>query len=359
MKKFLFSFIIITSALLHTFLAFGIEEGDVKGKISFGYDNNIFEQAESKTGRGFTRLYLDSKLPLLCSKRLGGVLRLQNGFKTVGKYEIIALNQVNLRLAFKISSQISSEILSELKHKSISVCSNSSVPSEYGYLKWHGGISLKFITKSNLMGNLKYFERRRYYTDLEVFDSKVRQVQFITNISPVRNLNVNFMGSWQRLYFPNLLIYEQKVKTNQVLLANPRERIDNLYELLIGFQWISKILINPNYTFQKNSSNSKEYSFQAHKFSILTALPIFWETTIQLYGCLQSRKYDSQELSPTYLPDEENSEQERDIIILNINRGLFENCSLEVRYLLSQAALSSSSKKYIKQSYSLTLSYIF
>jgi len=342
-------------------LALGIEDRNIKGKISCGYDDNIFEQAESKTGRYFLRLYLDSKLPLLRSKRLGGILRLQDGFKTVGKHENVALNQVNLRFALRMSPKITSEILSELKHKSVSTHQDSSELSEYGYLNLHSGVSLK-INLRNFFSYIRYFERRRDYADSELFDSKIRQIQFMTNVFFSRKLTASFTGSWQRFRFPQLLIHERKAEPALPLAEQEnalQERVDNLREFCIGLQWVERVLINPNYAFQRSKSNSPEYSFHAHQLSILTASPLCWEVTMQLYGHLQLRKFDAQKTPPFHPPDEDNTEQARNIIIFSLTRDIFKNCSLEARYLLSQADLPSSSMKYTKQSFSFTMSYSF
>jgi len=346
-KRVLVSFIIVVASL-HPHLALGIESHNVKGKISFGYDDNIFEQAEAKTGRSFLRLYLDSKLPLLRSKRLGGVLRLQDGLKIVGKDENVALNQVNLRFALRISQKLTSEILSELKHKSVPSHQNSSAPIEYGYLNIHSGVSLKF-NWSNLSNNIRYFERRQDYADSELFDSKIRQLQFATNFVFSRKLTANFIGSWQRFHFPEFLIHGRNAC---------KARVDNLCGCRIGLQWVGRILINSNYAFQRNKSNSPEYSFHAHQLSILTASPIYWEVTMQLYGRLQLRKYGFQDIPPFHPPDEDNTQQARNVIIISLSKAIFKNCLLEARYLLSQVDLSSSSR-YTKQSYSFTVSYSF
>lgn len=357
MKKVLVSFIII-AVIFHPHWASGIEGGDVAGKISFGYDDNIFEQAGSETGRPFLRLYLDSRLLLLRSHRLIGHLRLQDGFKMVGERENIALNQVNLRFALRVTPQISSEILSELKHKSVSISSSSSTPSEYGYLNWHGGVSVKF-NRNNLSSNIKYLERRRDYADSDFIDANIRQLQFVTSTRFSRKLTGNFMTGWHRSRFPQFPISEQGETATQT-------RIDNLREFGFGFQWIGSVLINSNYLFQRNKSSLaafekggrggiSEYSFRAHQLSILAASSPFWGVTMQLYGHLQLRNYDSQETPTIYLSDEDNDEQARNIIILSISRGIFENCSLEGRYLLSQ----SDASKYTKRAYSVTLNYLF
>lgn len=371
MKNVSVSLIVIIVAFLHpyaegfvhdnTALASGIESRNITGKISFGYDDNIFEQAESKTGRSFLRLYLDSKLPLLRSKRLGGVLRLQDGFKIVGKGENVALNQVNLRFALRISPQITSEILSELKHKSVSVSQNLSAPSEYGYLNWHSGVSLKFNLR-NFSSNLRYLRFKRDYADSDIFDSKIRQIFAMTNVFFPRKLTTSFMAGWLHSHFPQLLVHEQKAKPSQLIAQQKtahQERIDDLCEFRIGLQWVGRILINPNYAFQRNSSNSTEYSFHAHQVSILTASPLCFQVTMQLYGRLQLRKYDSQKTPLFHPPDEDNTEQARNVIIFSLTRDIFKNCSLEARYLLSQSTLPSSSMRYTKQSYLFTMNYSF
>jgi len=356
-KKVLVSLIIV--AFLYPCLVLGIENRNIVGKISFGYDDNIFEQAESKTGRSFLRLYLDSSLPLLQKKRLGSVLRLQDGFKIVGKEENVAINQVNLRLAFLISPKITSEFQNELKHKNISDCQNSSSLSEDGYLNWNSGVSLKFKLR-NFLSDIRCFERRLDYADSDFFDANIRQIQVVTNVKLPRRLIGNFIADWQHSHFPQSLLPE--LNPAQPLAqpeGEPQTRVDNLYEISVGLQWVERILINPNYTFQRNKSNSNEYSFRAHQFSILTASPFFWEVTMQLYGRIQLRQYDSQEMPPFQRPDEDNIEQARNVLIFNLAKDIFRNCSLEARYLLSQAELPLSSMRYTKQSYSLTVSYSF
>jgi len=347
-------FLFIIYVLHFPFGAWGTEKGNISGKISWGYDENIFEK-ESEKNQAFTRIYLDSKLPLVNSKRLYGILRLQDGLKILRNNGNLALNQVNLRLAYKISSKIISEFLTELKYKDIYLKSNSSMPSEYGYLKWHGGLSLKLL-RDNFSGKIRYLERRHDYSELDFYDSKIRQIQLMTNIR-FSKLNACLMGSWQHLRYPNLVNQEPEVKEAKFESQsdNSASHIDNLYEFSISFQFIHRGIFNPGYTFQKNKSELQDYSFEAHQLSIIAVIPLFWEITMQFYGRLQLR---TQEIPSVYLPDEDNTEQARDILILDFNKEICKRLSLETRYLLSRSVLSDSTK-YTKKVYSLTVSYLF
>lgn len=100
MKKFPLLFLLLIGASLLPNSALGIEGQRITGKISLGYDDIVFEQSESITGRSFINLYLDARFPLPDFKRLEGTFRLQNGFKIIREEEEIALNQADLRLSF-------------------------------------------------------------------------------------------------------------------------------------------------------------------------------------------------------------------------------------------------------------------
>ncbi|UCH37169.1 MAG: hypothetical protein JSV76_05650, partial [Candidatus Bathyarchaeota archaeon] len=233
--------------------------------------------------------------------------------------------------------------------------------SEYGYLNWHGGISLKF-NWSNSSLNIRYFERQRDYADAVFFDAKIRQLFARTNIFFSRQLTASFTGSWQRFRLPQLLINEPEAETTRLLEQQESARkahVDNLYEFGIGLQWIGRILIQPNYAFQRNKSNSPAYSFHNHQVSILAASPLYWEMTMQLYGRLQLRQYDSPITPSFHPPDEDNTEEARNVIIFSLTRDILKNCSLDARYSLSQSNIPSSSTRYTKQSYSVTISYSF
>lgn len=353
MKKIFLLFILVTGIFLHPYVASGIEGRTMAGKISSGYDDNVSEEAVSKTGRTFINVYLDSKFPLHRSKRLGGAFRLQNGFKIIGNDENVALSQVNLKCAFFVSPRITSEIINELKYKYISTSPNNLIQGEYGYLYWHSGFSIHFREK-DFSSTIKYLHRQRDYKDVDFSDSKTHQIQCETKVPFSRTLTGRFAGKIESFRFS----WQEETLWQEEIVQKRRD--DILYELSIGIQWIDGILINPGYTFRKNKSkDGDEYSYYAHQLSILTAMPLWGEITMQIYGCLQMCEYDSQKITITDPVDEDNTDQLRNLLIFNLSRDVLKNCSLEARYLLSQGDLSSSSKKYKKQSYSLGLCYSF
>ncbi len=336
----------MTGVFLRPSFARVIEDFRITGKVSSGYDDNIFEQAESKTGRSFLNLYLDSQFRLPRFKRLEGTFRLQNGFKTVKEEENIALNQVNLKFGIFISPKITSEIVHELKHKTVPASSNLPIQHEYGYLYWHSGLSLKFNGR-NFNSSIRYLHRQQDYEDLDFSDSKTEQIQFSANAFLSPKLTGCFTGRIETIRFSGAEGYSRV------------EGVDNLYEFSLGFQWLDGILINPSYAFQINKSKSTEYSYYAHQWSILTALLLWRDITVQLYGRIQLREYDSLPPPLFYPSDEDDTDQLRKMLIFNISRDISKNCAFELQYMLSQSNPSMSSFRYKKQSYSFSVSYSF
>lgn len=351
MKKFFLLFLFLVGTLLHPNLALGIEDEGRRttGKISSGYDDTVFEQSESKTGRSFINLYLDTQFPLPGFKRLEGTFRLQNGLKIVMEEEDIALNQVDLRLSLPILPKIHSEILHELKQKTVPASSDPPVQNEYGYLYWHSGLSFKYNSR-HFNSSIRYLLRNQDYQEEDFLDSRNQQTQFMTNVSLSPKLTGCLTGKVEKIRF------SEEGENDQ---ERPEGRIDTLYELSIGFQWLDGILINPSYALQKNRSQQNEYTYSARQWSILAALPLWWETTLQCYGHLQLRDYDSEPPPPSYPIDEDNTEQLYKLLILSLSKDVLTHCSLEVRYMLSQSDPSMSSFGYKKQSYSFGVSYTF
>lgn len=353
MRKIIVLFIFL-GVFSHPYRAFGIKSSKITGKVSAGYDHLIITQAESKISRSFSSLYLDSKLPLFPHRKsLGGVFRFQNGLKVLSADENITFNQANLGLAFPVSPKITSEILCELKRKIVFPAEDLSVAlGEYGYLYWHSGVSLKF-DGDDFDSSIRYLHHQRDYTNEDFFDSKDDQIQLMTNTFFSRTLTGCLTG---------------KVETSRLSrhqASSLEEHDDILYEISLGSQWIDDLLwiddflINPSYAYQRNTSDHAEYSFNAHQFSILVALPLYWEMTLQCYGHLQLCKYKSQKLPPLSPPDEDNIEQSHNILVFSLSRDIFKSYSLEMRYLFSRTGVSSSSENYKRQSCSFTVSYEF
>jgi len=235
-----------------------IEAHNLTGKISSGYDDNVYESPETKTGRSFVNFYVDSKFQLPKSKRLGGVFRLQNGLKTIGGDEDVALSKVNLKVAFLISPRITSEILHEVKHKYISTLPNTSIQCEYGYLYWHSGLSLNFRGKG-FTSSIRYLHGQRDYKIADFTDSITQQIQLETKVPFSHKLLARFAGRVEtfRLSWQEKTLFSEE--------TTPKNRVDNLYELSIGVQWFDGILINPTYTYRKDKSrDTDDYSFYAH-----------------------------------------------------------------------------------------------
>jgi hypothetical protein len=373
-RKFIVLFVFL-GVFSHPYSALGLKNSKISGKISLGYDNLSITQettqeatqANSKVHRSFSSLYLDSKLPLFPhQKQCGGVFRFQNGLKLLSKSENIVFNQANLGLAFLISPKISSEILCELKRKHISSAEDLSVVlGEYGYLYWHSGVSLKF-NGNDFNSSIRYLHRQRDYTDNDFFDSKDHQFQLMTNAFFTRTLTGCLTGKVEtsRLSRHQASSFEKHTdeQYTDILLENDslvEEHDDTLYEISLGSQWIDNFLISPSYAFQRNISDHSEYSFNAHQFSILAALPLYWEMTLQCYGRLQLCKYKSQKLPLPSPLDEDNIEQSHKVLVFSLSRDIFKSYSLEVRYLFSRTGISSSSEECTKQSCSFTVSYEF
>ncbi|MEW5803923.1 MAG: hypothetical protein AB1847_17650 [bacterium] len=355
MRKIIVVFILI-GAFSHPYLALGVESRKVTGRLSLGYDNLTLTQNESTISHSFSSIYLDSKLSLFPHrKRFGGIFRFQNGFKVISDEENIAFNQADLGLALLISPRFSSEIIGELKQKDIFPAEDSSVQGEYGYSYWHSGVSLKF-NGEDFNCSIKYLYHQRNYKDKDFFDSKDHQVQLMTNYPLSCTLTVCLTGKVTTSRFSR----QQEASLQELQeLSLQEHHTDTLYEISLGSQWIDNFLINPSYAFQRNTSDYSEYSFYAHQFSIIAAIPLYWEVTLQCYGQLQFCRYESQGSSSPSPPDEDNNEQSHDVLVLSLSRDIFKRYSLEMRYLLSQTGTSSSSGKYRRQSCSLSMSYLF
>lgn len=202
--------------------------------------------------------------------------------------------------------------------------------------------------------------RNQDYQDKEFFDSRNQQTQFTVNASLSPKLTGCLTGKVERIRFSEEGANDQEWAEWPEETVMGKGRIDNLYEISMGFQWLCGILINPAYALQENRSQQSEYTYSARQCSILAAIPLWWETTLQCYGHLQQRDYDSGPPPPSDHPiDEDNSEQLYKLLILSLSKDVLTHCSLEVRYMLSQSAPSMSSYGYKKQSYSLGLSYTF
>ncbi|MGA1796940.1 MAG: hypothetical protein ACMUIL_13880 [bacterium] len=349
MKKFCLLLLLLTVTLLHPDLAPGIDDCRITGKISLGYDDHVSEQSDSTAGRSFTHVYLDSRFSLPRFKRLEGAFRLQNGLKIVREEENIALNQVDLRFSLSLSPRISSELLQELKQKTVPVSSASPVHYEYGYLYWHSGLAFKY-NGGFFRGSIRYLVRHQDYQDEDFFDSDNQQTQFMINAVLSPKLTGCLTGKAERIRFSKERAFDPEWK---------EERIDTLYGLSIGFEWLDIMLINPTYSLHKNRSQQSEYDYYAHYWSILAAIPLWRETTLQCYGHLQRRDYESAPPPPSEPLDEENTEQLHKLLVLSLSKEVRTRCSLEVRYALSQSDPSISSFGYKKQSYSLGVSYTF
>lgn len=264
----------------------------------------------------------------------------------VSEDENILLNQADLGLSLLISPKVSSEVLGKVKYKSISRAEDVPIQGEYGYRYWNSGVVLKYCENAFDSG-IRYLYHHRNYVDREFLDSKNHQIQFMTNALFTSTLTGCLSAKVEIFRF-------EKHRGTLV-----QEHADTFYELSFGCQWIHGLLINPAYALQRNTSDHAEYSFNAHQFSILTALPLCWEVTLQCYGQLQLCKYDSQEPTISSVPDDDTIEQSNNVLVLSLSKDIRDNYSLEMKYLLSRTDPSSSSEKYQKQSYSATVSYLF
>lgn len=282
----------------------GTEKGQFSGKLSLGYDNFMLTQAESRTNHSFPSVHLDSRLSLFPhSRRLGGVFRFQNGSRLISENENILLNQADLAFSLVISPQITSEVLGKVKYKSTSCDEDVYIQSQYGYKYWNSGVSLKF-NGNDFDNNIRYLYHHRDYTDRQFLDSKNHQIQLMTHAFISNTLTGCLSAKVEIFRFS---------KHRGTLL---QEHSDTFYELSFGCQWIHGLLINPSYALQRNTSDHAEYSFNAHQFSILTALPLCWKVTLQCYGQLQLCQYDSQEPTLSLVPDDDTIEQSNDVLVL-------------------------------------------
>ena len=81
MKKIFLLFILMMGTFLHPTVVTEIEANTLTAKISSGYDDNVYEEAEKKTGRSFINFYVDSKLELPQSKSLEAYFNYRTGLR--------------------------------------------------------------------------------------------------------------------------------------------------------------------------------------------------------------------------------------------------------------------------------------
>ncbi len=109
------------------------------------------------------------------------------------------------------------------------------------------------------------------------------------------------------------------------------EQKDHNYKLLFQLNYSKTFLINLNYAFQQNNSNSQGYAYNKHQVTLVFGLPVSKGVWLRSYGAYQMKNYD-EDIITMFPLDIDTERDESNFIIIDISKDINSNLNALVRF---------------------------
>lgn len=344
--------------------ASGGEDKKLILKAGFQYDDNLFEQTDGKTGALATRLYLDSNLLALTSRKSSISLQYQLGLKkhlrAASSDSLSPVNPVINRLALLIQHQPTARTLiglySELKSRSLLQKAERYLATQTGYLQGQAQFFLDLNLTEHLRANISLQGSHIEFQRFHDFDCSARGGQLRLNRSLSSRSKFWFKISAKRLQFRRKSLVIEKSEGEETVRVTDNPQIDFLKEAAIGFRFYRGVLITGGYSFRANSSNSCGYSFKAHRIYVLLGKRFTSQTRLQFHGLLEQKSYTEavQPCSSIFLLSEQTTGS---MVIVNLSRKLSSLSEIEIQLALYRGECLERRRFYTRGLYGVALSF--
>ncbi|MFQ5605055.1 MAG: hypothetical protein ACE5HS_17435 [bacterium] len=133
---------------------------------------------------------------------------------------------------------------------------------------------------------------------------------------------------------------------------------DDAYQLTFGLNYSKSFLININYTFQHNNSNSKVFDYNKHLFVLIFGMPLPKGVWLRGYGAAQIKDYFEQTL-PIHLRDIDTERDESNFFILDLSKDVNSSLNALLRFAYYNNESIIRSRFYSKSLLTLGFDYRF
>jgi len=106
---------------------------------------------------------------------------------------------------------------------------------------------------------------------------------------------------------------------------------DDNYKFQFKLNYTKLFLVNFNYSFQHNDSNSPGYNYTRHQFVLIVGVPLSSKTWLRGYAAAQIKIYP-EEVLPIFPTDVDTEREESNFFVLDISRDLSPSLSALLRF---------------------------
>ena len=185
-----------------------------RGRVSLEYDDNIFERRQDRVGSPLIRVYVNTAVRLLRSKKTLALLRYQGGAKqylTAARHRQdvvgnLVVNDLNLIFERGVLGRISSGVRGRLKGRDILKGKDGSISSEADYLWGGGDLFLKGRIFRGLSGSLLGRYSFLSFEEFEFFNRKGFEISLGLTGRASRQVKGSLRFSSKRLRFDSTVL---------------------------------------------------------------------------------------------------------------------------------------------------------
>ncbi|MFQ5771576.1 MAG: hypothetical protein ACE5HX_13640, partial [bacterium] len=166
------------------------------------------------------------------------------------------------------------------------------------------------------------------YQNFSTFNYSENQVSWSISKKIASRLSGMFALSGKQVNYDRSVInstLEQPTNFFEVKLR------DHNFKAQFQLNYTQSFLINFNYTFQRNNSNSRVYEYDKHQLTLIFGFPLMRGLWLRGYGAVQFKNY-VEETIPIFLLDIDTEREESNFLILDLSKDLSPNLTALLRF---------------------------
>ena len=286
------------------------------------YDNNIFEAKDEAENDGLYKIIFDSQAKFSRRHWLGQ-------FQYHGGYQ----HYFNTPSENKLTNHLQASILYATWKNKISFGCRSRMRFKYFFSRdWEYSLTdiEPFIAVNIFQTRFSFFynNEKLNYFQYDQFNYIAHTINFAVTKRLIGNFQVQLKGGQQTRNYKRFAL-EYKPFLDSPLYSDYLHKDASDFGG-IQFSYQKHLLCSLEYIYQENSSNSYGFSFQQHRLTLSTALPLKTGMLLRIFSGLQQKNY-TESLNRIILTELDTERENSNFLIVDFSKNITPSLGLIIR----------------------------